>query len=268
MQELATYLHNHDQQLIMMIDPPVSLNDSTSYQNGLNDDVYIRYSNGSVFVAAMWPGATSWVDWLHPNAQKFWTGQVTSFFDPDNGIDVDGIWIDMNDVRASRALPITKYSPNSLIACQLLSLPCIDPVDWAAANGDPPAPPPVRTTWPPLPGFPSDFQPPNSTARFAKRQASINQTAGNHTGLPGRNLTNPPYAINNTDGPLYANTIWPDLPQYGGYSFYDLHNLFASGMIQATRSALETRNPGVRPFVISRSTFAGSGNKTGHWTGK
>jgi alpha-glucosidase len=122
MQELATYLHNHDQQLIMMIDPPVSLNDSTSYQNGLNDDVYIRYSNGSVFVAAMWPGATSWVDWLHPNAQKFWTGQVTSFFDPDNGIDVDGIWIDMNDVRAFRALPITKYSPNSLIACQLLSL--------------------------------------------------------------------------------------------------------------------------------------------------
>lgn len=83
----------------MMVDPPVSLNDSTSYDNGLNDDVYIKYANGSVFLAAMWPGASSWVDWLHPNAQTFWTGQVTSFFSAETGVDVDGIWIDMNDVR-------------------------------------------------------------------------------------------------------------------------------------------------------------------------
>ena len=101
MQELVTYLHDHNQSYIMMVDPPVSLNDSTSYDNGLNDDVYIKYTNGTVFVAAMWPGASSWVDWLHPNAQDFWTGQVTSFFNADTGVNVDGIWIDMNDVRES-----------------------------------------------------------------------------------------------------------------------------------------------------------------------
>ena len=100
-QELVTYLHDHNQSYIMMVDPPVSLNDSTSYNNGLNDDVFLKYDNGSVFVAVMWPGATSWVDWLHPNAQEFWTGEVTSFFDPDTGVNVDGIWIDMNDVRIS-----------------------------------------------------------------------------------------------------------------------------------------------------------------------
>lgn len=99
-QELVTYLHNHNQSYIMMVDPPVSLNDSTSYDNGLKDDVYIKHSNGTVFLAAMWPGATSWVDWLHPNAQKFWTGEVQSFFDEKNGVDVDGIWIDMNDVSS------------------------------------------------------------------------------------------------------------------------------------------------------------------------
>jgi alpha-glucosidase (family GH31 glycosyl hydrolase) len=97
-QELVTYLHDHNQSYIMMVDPPVSVNDSTSYNNGLSNDVFLKYTNGSVYVAVMWPGATSWVDWLHPNAQEFWTGQMTSFFDPDTGVNVDGIWIDINDV--------------------------------------------------------------------------------------------------------------------------------------------------------------------------
>ena len=96
--ELVTHLHDHNQSFIMMVDPPVSLNDSTSYNNGLADDVYIKYANGTVLVASMWPGASSWVDWLHPNAQKFWSGQVASFFNADSGVNVDGIWIDMNDV--------------------------------------------------------------------------------------------------------------------------------------------------------------------------
>jgi alpha-glucosidase len=98
MQELVTYLHDHQQHYIMMVDPPVSMNDSASYNNGLNADAYIKDENGTVFVGTMWPGAVSYVDWLAPGAQPFWTGQVESFFNADTGIDVDAIWIDMNEV--------------------------------------------------------------------------------------------------------------------------------------------------------------------------
>ncbi|KAK3656130.1 hypothetical protein LTR56_003262 [Elasticomyces elasticus] len=230
MQELVDYLHERNMSYIVMVDPPVALNDTKSYDNALQKDVLLKRANGTVFVATMWPGATSWVDWLHPNAQDFWDSEVMSFFSGDTGLDVDGIWIDMNDPA--------NFCP----------WPCDDPVGYAATHGQPPAPPDLRTTWPELPGFPADFQP-NNTNAAVKREVSDNMT-----GYPGRDLLYPQYQINNTDGNLTANTIWPDLVHYGGYAHYDIHNLFAQGMITATRSSLLDRRPGIRPFIISRST--------------
>jgi hypothetical protein len=40
-----------------MVDPPVALNDSKSYDNALQKDVLIKYANGTVSVATMWPDA-------------------------------------------------------------------------------------------------------------------------------------------------------------------------------------------------------------------
>ncbi|CAH1794586.1 unnamed protein product [Owenia fusiformis] len=47
---------------------------------------------------------------------------------------------------------------------------------------------------------------------------------------------------------------------------YDLHNLYGLMMAQASYKALE-RSRELRPFVISRSTYAGHGQYGGHWTG-
>jgi len=71
--EIVDHLHAHNQSYIVMVDPPVALNDSKSYDNALQKDVLLKDANGEVLVATMWPGATSWVDWLHPNAQ----GRIT-----------------------------------------------------------------------------------------------------------------------------------------------------------------------------------------------
>lgn len=46
---------------------------------------------------------------------------------------------------------------------------------------------------------------------------------------------------------------------------YDTHNLYGAIMGQASREAMIARRPGLRPLVITRSSFPGDGRNVGHW---
>jgi alpha-glucosidase len=48
---------------------------------------------------------------------------------------------------------------------------------------------------------------------------------------------------------------------------YDVHSLWSMGVLKTTYNAVKTIIPGKRPFMVSRSTFAGSGQYSGHWGG-
>lgn len=96
--ELVDYLHDHDQHYVVMVDPPISVDDPDTYDKLMESEAYFRNNDGSVFLAGMWSGATAFVDWFHPNAQEYWSSLILSFFDEKTGVDVDAIWIDMNEV--------------------------------------------------------------------------------------------------------------------------------------------------------------------------
>ncbi|KAI5273968.1 putative Maltase-Glucoamylase 2 [Manis pentadactyla] len=76
----------------------------------------------------------------------------------------------------------------------------------------------------------------------------------------------PPFTPRVLDGSLIARTLCMDAEFQWGLH-YDVHSLYGYSMARATDTALSSIFPGTRNFILSRSTFAGSGKFAAHWLG-
>ena len=65
------------------------------YDVGLDQDVFIKDARtNEPMIGAVWPLYTVFPDYLNPATDKYWRDSIADFFDM---VDVDGIWIDMNE---------------------------------------------------------------------------------------------------------------------------------------------------------------------------
>ena len=97
--EVASFvdgLHANGQHFVPIIDPGIMVQQGyDAYDQGVAQDLFIKDITGDYYVAQVWPGPTHFPDFLHPSTQDYWTAQLKGFW---NMAQVDGLWIDMNEV--------------------------------------------------------------------------------------------------------------------------------------------------------------------------
>lgn len=186
------------------------MQDYDAFNNGVQADIFLKKSDGSLYEGKVWPGVTAFPDWFHPNTQGYWDYEFVTFFNADTGVDIDALWIDMNE-------------PSNF--CEY---PCEDPGAKGANIEDGI----VDTTGQKLESQATVSQEvkPQPKARSSSPQVDIlehasRQAKGTKKGLPGRDLINPKYKIRNEFGSLSNKTANTDLIHQGGWAEYDTHNL-------------------------------------------
>ncbi|KAM5567709.1 alpha-xylosidase 1 [Rosa sericea] len=121
----------------------------------------------------------------------------------------------------------------------------------------------------------------NEASNFCSGKCTIPKgTTCPTPGIPGwiccldcKNITktrwdDPPYKINASglQVPLGFKTIATSAYHYNGVLEYDAHSLYGFSQTIATHQGLQGI-AGKRPFILTRSTYVGSGKYAAHWTG-
>ncbi|KAI0056891.1 hypothetical protein BV25DRAFT_1831780 [Artomyces pyxidatus] len=237
------------------------------FTRGTDLDVFLKNPDNSTYIGQVWPGYTVFPDWFAPNAEQWWTEALTNW--STGGVEFSGLWLDMNEI-SSFCLGSCGTAPGADLSNT--SVPVTLPGDPDSLVVD----------------YPEGY---NSTISGTSGNITVNGTltygaganATNVGGLAKRsilfkrglgaaeesdvNLNAPPYAIHNGFGALAEHTLATNATHHGGYVELDTHNFYGYMEERATNLALRQIHPGQRPFLISRSTFPGTGKWSGHWLG-
>ena len=231
--EFVAMLHVNEQHYVQIVDPGVAVaSDYDVYQRGIKQNAFVDVTlgNGSVIPLTniVWPGWTNFPDFTSATSREWWSTEMNIYFQK---VPIDGVWLDMNE--------ISSFCPGRCIVDD----PSIEPVsNWSSS------------VWPLLRDV------------ICPRFCSVDMNSS---------LNTPPF------NPLSLGE-WPDWHLYNktydltaqtaAGRYYDTKTFMGMSEGMATHAALLNRSsqsarPPTRPFILSRSTFAGGGAFVAHWTG-
>ncbi|KAK6544511.1 hypothetical protein TWF694_001203 [Orbilia ellipsospora] len=235
---------NH--KLVAILDPGIKCNvpDYKPWTRGCEMDIFIKNKKtGDNFIGKVWPGHVVFPDWVNPNILPYWKEMLEEWF---KIMPVDGIWHDMNE--------------------------CSNFVNGDVRDGDEEAQKDEIL-------IPTDEETVEEMAKAAAEGIELEDDGKRGAAKPKpliafdpeqkHSITNPPYSVNHggDDWNLSARGISVDAYHYKGTTEFDLHNLFGHLNCAATYDSMLQIRPGTRPFILTRSAFAGTGRLASKWLG-
>ncbi|KAK3818343.1 MAG: glycosyl hydrolases family 31-domain-containing protein [Benniella sp.] len=255
--EYANQLHAQNQHLVMILDPGIKVQYQPGlyepYDEGVAKNLFVKRritkleeeENGMLhqgdlvdFVGKVWPGKTTFPDWFHPEAQAYWQKYITRWLQQ---VSLDGIWLDMNEAASFHDGDCSHIESSEDRPVRV--------EDFAMAETED-----------------SDDE---IIMSSQSDQLHIIDSSGPKPPVIYANPNEPPYRINNNNehAELGFRTISPDALHYGNVIEYDVHSLYGHMEAIATYNALRELQPNKKPFILSRSTFPGSGRFVCKWNG-
>eukprot|EP00884_Botryococcus_braunii_P020446 jgi/Botrbrau1/7085/Bobra.0165s0107.1 len=229
-QAFIASLHAAGQRWVPILDPVIHVADGYSaYMQGQDMDIWIKDITGRPYVGQLWPGGVNFPDFMSPQGQSWWRQQLEAMY---RQLPFDGLWLDMNEP--------SNYCTGDV---------CVDPGGVGPRND-----------------FVCELKCANGPDAFSDIFPQ------NRSSVPA-GIFDPPFSINNANGqrPLSEKTIAVTASHYDGTLEYDVHNLFSYYEVNATFQVLQdlpkADGKRSRPFILTRSTWLGSGAKAAHWTG-
>ena len=232
-------------QHVYVINPGVPLRDYLPYTTGLSKDIFIkRWNQTSPVVGKAWPlQPIVFPDFSHPNVSDWWGNCFFNLL--DQGAAPSGIWLNFNEPSNF----VDGYYPFHLRQT-------IGPSYSANSTSLPLADQALMKLW----GEFVDME----LVRLDNASIILNPF----------DIVSPPYIpgagqVSDSYGPLSTlnfHTLSMSARQFGG-RHYNLHSLYGLQQANVTRTVLES-NLFSRAFVLTKSTFVGSGQFASHWTGE
>ena len=260
-EDFLSALHASGKHYIPIIDSAIyHLNPSNAsgmysvFNDGNAAGAFVSNPDGSLYIGDAWLGYTVFPDCISGGAGQWWIDEMVSWH---SKLDFDGAWIDMSEASSfcvgscgSRNITMNPMQPLFELGGEPGDIIYTYPegFNWAHATEAASASSPAAS----------------QSSAFPVASSSADTTYLRTTPTPGvRDVNYPPYVINNVQGDLAVHAISPNATHADGTQAYKLHNLFGHQILNATCNALLAAIPKVRPFIIGRSTFAGSGKWEG-----
>jgi alpha-glucosidase len=81
--------------VVVMCDPGIKVEETyQTYKDGCDQDVFIKYPDGTYYTGQVWPGWCHFPDFTNPKARAWWRNQFHEYVN----LGVEGFWNDMNEI--------------------------------------------------------------------------------------------------------------------------------------------------------------------------